>query len=499
MRAIKTISDRKLESLAQEEAQARIEKLHAELDSIRFQHSARYQSRENIKVVSAFGGLITAVVGILALFFSVYQGLNQLETNANIRIEERISQSYARLAGERIAERLSGISSLKQFLNQPDSKARRHQEILLALSHSLVVEDNPRVRGAIVEAISNLDANVVKKESRSAVIKTLANLSRALIAEVSLYENYPKEATYNHRNLQKNKELNIGILSSVGHAIAGLVQIGTSAEDLSGVFCEECDFTAVNLSGVNFDRAFLRRAIFDTANLSNSSFDRAVLQDTSFIQAKMRGAKITVLPLRDRSDEYSDSSLAWKRIPDGRFFSIAGADFSCADLREADFTGTVIFGAASSGSAFMSHFIFTNLNRANLIGANLSAVSIIYGNDSSSESDSIRSYINYPSGMHAVHGEGFYEIAELDSNATLNPENRSIYRFDVIGDSFLESNWEQAKLPKAFQDYLVKHPPEKRNGPFDQSKRSEIACIPIVDDLEIKKKMEYVLPNVKPQ
>jgi uncharacterized protein YjbI with pentapeptide repeats len=116
-----------------------------------------------------------------------------------------------------------------------------------------------------------------------------------------------------------------------------------------------------NLSSVKFDGSLLRAANFTKANLENALFDAADLARADFTSANLRKARLTDPPLIEPSIQ---AIVIGKAL-----WAATGPVFECADLTEADFTESTMFGfywTDVNGTGYFPRWFGANLKGAKL-------------------------------------------------------------------------------------------------------------------------------------
>lgn len=117
-----------------------------------------------------------------------------------------------------------------------------------------------------------------------------------------------------------------------------------------------------DLVGVDFGKAYLRKANLSLVNLSGANLRDANLNDANLSGADLRRADLSEANLRGanlRSAHLIDANLSWSHL--------SGADLSMASLYKANFGEANLSGANLYGA---------NLSGANLYGANLCQVDL---------------------------------------------------------------------------------------------------------------------------
>lgn len=329
-----------------------------------------WQSSWQFKAVEWLKAL-AGVAAIGGLFFAFMSNLNQLEQFRIGRDEDRFDKAVSRLGSENSSERLTGLSGLQLFLNSPQKE--KQGATLLFLANAVAIEKDTTVRGAILDTFQSLGRYHIDKQVLNDTLIAARDRNRASLKDLQSkfalrLEKDSKaifEKGHNEVSLGTPSEEELAPLRATATTIASLVRSGAFVQDLSETYCVSCDFSlkdkTVELSKVNFDKSYLRDALFTNANLESASFDGAYLSRTDFTRANLRHAKLTSPPL---SDPPIQAILSQKAL-----WGTYGPIFECADLSEADFTGSVLFGfywGNINGSGYFPRFYGANLSRAKL-------------------------------------------------------------------------------------------------------------------------------------
>jgi uncharacterized protein YjbI with pentapeptide repeats len=193
------------------------------------------------------------------------------------------------------------------------------------LSNAMILEPDPTVRGAILEAITSVATTHLDRRTLDQTLETLVNGNRNLTQAAAKYD---RSLRYRY----PDRTGSVDRLQTISRAIVFLLGGGAQLRDFSGIYCPGCDFRGMQLAGAVFDSAVLSSAVFDNAVLNNSSFDNAVLTRTSFVGAHLNSAKFTL-----KRDEYPGFAVEEFRSKQGE--PPYGPNFDCADLENADFSG----------------------------------------------------------------------------------------------------------------------------------------------------------------
>lgn len=349
---------------AEGEASERIAKLKLEQQQLRFQVSVVGRVIEFLKAATG----LAAIGGLIFAFVSSGRQLTQLAVS---RDEERFDRAVSRLGSDNPAERLAGVSGLQLFLDPAHTSKQR--ATLLFLVNAIAVEKDATVRGAILDTFSSLGQYGVSRQVLNETLIAARDRNRGILGVLQsrfqerlqengkvLFEKGNDEAW-----LGKLNDAELAPLKATAATLAALIRNGAYAEDLSRIYCMSCDFSpdgrSVDLSGSKFDRSYLRQAKFMNAKLEHASFDGAYLMQTDFTNADLRGAKLTCPPLLDPPVQ---SILVQKAL-----WAAHGPIFECADLSQADFTGSVLFGfywTDVNGAGYFPRFFGANVSRTNL-------------------------------------------------------------------------------------------------------------------------------------
>lgn len=329
-----------------------------------------WQRSRQFKTIEWLKGLagLAAIIGLAVAFLVNSRQLAELAAS---RDEERFDKAVSRLGSQSPSERLTGLEGLKLFL-EPSQKAR-HQPVLLFLANAVAIEKDATVRGAILDTFASLRQYPIEQQVLNDTLAAERDRNRSILK--TLQARFQKRVNENTETIfeKGNDEVGVGNLSpedlsplqATATTIASLVRSGAYLQDLSDIYCVSCVFSSddrsVNLSNVRFDRSYLRRASFAKVILENSSFDGAYLIQTDFTSADLRRAKLTDPPLVDPPIQ---AILIQKAL-----WAASGPIFECADLTEADFHGSVMFGFYWTdiyGTGYFPRFFGANLSHAKL-------------------------------------------------------------------------------------------------------------------------------------
>lgn len=365
-------------------AESELRKQKLELETL----ALRQQLRWRLELFKAF----TVPVAIVGLVVTFFLGVSQLQEARRSRDDERFDRAVARLAGSTATERLSGVAGLGLYL-QPQQKAR-HRATLRFLVNALAVEPDPTVRGELLDRLSQLTPIEVSQNDLNDALERLRDRNRSLYArqrstfveKLTQGSALPTDKGNDETFIGQASEADLAPLRATAAAITALVRNGAKTKDLSNIYCRACDFTGkvwemlnpdfakvadfahadeantLDLSGTDFHGAILRDSNFIGVNLKGASFDSADLIHVNFAGANLAGAKFTDYSHK----EYFTTSM----VMTGYSYLAPFPDFTCADLSNADFTGSVFFGIYIDGPIVLSAS-YPILHRANLANAKL--------------------------------------------------------------------------------------------------------------------------------
>lgn len=479
------------------EERASLRKLLAETRLLEDQFARRNSLSERVRAFSGLGGIVTVLVAIFSLYFTADKGLREYELTREARSEERMDKALERLSANSPAQRITSVSSLRSFLRVTDPTGLRHTQVLSALAHALLHERDSRVRGAIVETFSTLDRSIVVDETRKSALATIVALNRLITNEANL--GLKRAGRHEKPELGSDE----AIAYDLGHSLAALARSGTPIITLGGIYCRDCDFSRLNFGKAEFTNAILMHANFFGANLRAASFTNADLDSADFRQVDARDAKFSIsgqsMPIQmEVPFETQHAPLqTWTRLPVGNVGTIRGPNFSCADLRGADFSGRPLFGVSYPDNNFspeimnfrkkhriptstVSTFMITRFHMANLKGTNFSKIRFLVGANRSEREQEMDKIILSSDFSRHKHGKGFIKEIDLGGyHLMIDHEKAEKFFYWAIHSSFELTNWEQSTLSEKFRAWVRTLPlATDYNSPFAKNLKAEIACNP---------------------
>jgi len=342
------------------------------------------------------------------------------------------------------------------------------------LSH----EKESSVRNAIVQLLAELDTNIVKKEILEKAQSILINSSKYHLETGELYDK-----RINNKFGIPAPESHEGIARDIATGILELLKKGIKTTNMSNIFCVKCDFSGLDLQGVNFEDAILTWANFSNCNLKGANFDGADLEDTKFIRADLASVFFTYD--EDKHPGYRDHYVERQLDVKQYQASVHGPDFTNADLSNADFTGHILFGFSNDSLDGGSVLIFnpsfksailtnTKFNSIGIYGTTYNYLDKGDGEENVLPMTTLRGKIGLPIGRHLLDFKWDtidYTIfhSRIDSFSVVSIDidyfQRSTYE---ILYEFKGSNWQDAIWPTAMKEILSN---EMENSSITKNKR----------------------------
>jgi len=419
------------------DAALKTRKLELEIQQLQ---RATSQESWKLELLKIWAPLLTAIVAIGALIWSINAGVKQANLTQNGQDQDRFDKALSRLGSASVSERLTGAAGLSLFLTTDQES--RHAATLRFLASALVIEKDPNVRQAILDTFSHMDPVTVRQNAREDGLRTLLDLNRSTRA--ALLQN-PVRDSDNVKPKESDQANAEEALRASAMAIVIFVKKGTPQRDFSAIDCTGCDFSGasppLDLSNSTFDRAILTSAKFSRLKLTGSSFDGAYLAGANFEGADLKRARFTGTP--------HESYAVQQFIRTGE--KPLAPDFSCADATEADFSGSLFFGVIESSVPNERIAGYPGLFRASLSGANLSKIGIYALPTSHSKSAppfKNSKIITYQPPSMSTHGYAAMLVAESPDWRFVpsSPAFQTSWRY-LLGQLQLASGAESANLP----------------------------------------------------
>jgi hypothetical protein len=344
------------------EARKRIAKLDLESEKLKLEQTALRRQLSPPGTLMEWLKAATVPAAVLGAAITFYVGFGQINQAEQNRNADRFDKALTRLASKESNERITGVSGLRLFVNDP--KSNLQLPALDFLVNAAAVESEPFVQSAILDAFLDLNnvtitplglnealqtaleddrslANTITEQSRQQVLEAKRQLiARALKVPIENIPNPVPEKLIARLSrsdyldllgLEKAKfdslDPKFGVpMHGLARLISTLVKHGATNKDFSNIYCQGCDFTgAADLSGTSFDRSYLAAADFSHVKLKGASFQNSDLRGVFFFSSDLSGATLT--QGRTHPGDYLGLSMSFPYL-------------DCADLRGADLSGT---------------------------------------------------------------------------------------------------------------------------------------------------------------
>lgn len=290
---------------------------------------------EWIKAIGSLG----AVAGLFGIAVTAWLGIEQIKLTRQTQTDQRFDSALKLIASNEPSERLIGVSSLNLFVNGGDNI--KQASALTFLVNAISIEKNEVVRQVILNIFNELPP--IKADVLQSTLKTCLQQNRALnqlVMQIGSSRNGldddAKQKIQGARldgspyGLLSAEEL--GPLEANAWILTALIRRGATDRDLSGIYCESCDFSRDKLVGEIFNDADLRQSNFSFSNLQDSRFVNADIQQADFYRANLRNSIL-------KTDQPGNVLLERTNT---RFPFVALPTFECADLRGADLSGRLL-------------------------------------------------------------------------------------------------------------------------------------------------------------
>jgi uncharacterized protein YjbI with pentapeptide repeats len=425
-------------------------KAELECDQLERQLAPAHQRREDLRVWAGASGLVLAAIAMVGGLLSIFNWFHQANKERELRAEERLDRALQALADTRPTQRLSAVVSLEFFLQS--SEVERKPRALLSLTSTLALEDAAPVRNAILTALQDLESSR-DLDALDRATQSLVQLNRGLAQEGDVWRTRPASVyTLN------DEWPSWGKLQATADAIALLLSKGARIRDFSATYLAKVAFVGLDLSGAKFDDAILAWSDFTGAMLVAASFNGADLELTSFRSADLRKALLTLTETRPYSRlswNYAERQLTRTEHDP----LVRGPDFSCADLRGADFTGHPLLALVPDRISGPIG-ILPQFSGANLKDANFSAIGV-YGLDDSSPLQ-VPLEIKPTATISLPHSRVFQYATTIKLDSPLLPVAKEFGQsLDALCTALNGSNWREANLSSALRIWLETKPPSE--------------------------------------
>lgn len=425
-------------------------KLIEETKALKRQSSTSARQIEWLKAIAGTAGVVTAFVGLVGLFLSIWQYQTEEIAKRESSELQQINHSIGLLAEENPAKRLAGISSLESFMREGNPTTQK--QVFSVLNNILSVESNKLVRDAIVSSIGSLDLESIDNSVKLTFLSQLVSTSNSLVEEGEL-----RTKRITHPTRPENSDSIEARANSISKVITTIVRNSDGFSNFSGIYCVKCDFSNVAIKDADFSNTILYLANFTDSILINSDFDGADIENARFVRANLQNSKFTLIDdPRPGYHRPTYISQIFNR-EDQKHSSIYGPNFNCSDLRNADFSGHPIFGFASESSRssiFQASFVGADLQGTNFLS------SLFFGYNTENEGLPFS-----PSSGSMSMGEvnSFqFEFSDYEYANSFDTVDNIPYESDLywLKNGFSGSSWADAELPNQVRKWLQENEPD---------------------------------------
>jgi uncharacterized protein YjbI with pentapeptide repeats len=433
------------EKLEQLESQLKIDKLKKEVSYLDYQLSKKFRRFEFLKALG-IGAVITSILALGTLAFTIYRWSKEEEISQNLRKEERLERALEKLSDSNSTKRLGAIVALRSFIKEHDNL--KNSQVLLSLTNALYIETDQTVQNSIIEVfysqeIKQIDSSIIKE-----ALISLINLSRKNAKESRFYENIiPESPPILDFEIRQNRA------AGISKSIIALLRTGNTTKDLSGVYFVKGDLSNLNLAQTNFDNSILSECVFTNSDCQNCSFNGANLEGAQFIHTNLQNSKFTDIYPPDHTIQ-TYFILKLSKIGASKHFT--SPNFNYADLTKASFRGHPLFSFIKD-SLYNDHLIlFPTFYHAKLDSTDFSQMSFVviqYAKE-------IPFTFLFGGGGH--NNEEPFSIFEyrLSKNSNLTTDSSLFHlSFLNMSEAFDASNWQNAIFPIGVTNYFIKDPP----------------------------------------
>jgi uncharacterized protein YjbI with pentapeptide repeats len=445
------------EDLSKLELETKIQKLQIETQLLQQQQQRERHWIEKVKGLSGMTGIVTALVAVVTVGWSISGGLQQQALSRDARYEERLESAFAKLGSENARDRITGTASLQVMLEQGDQS--RQRQILILLGKVVSIEEDQEIREAILDIFLGLDGATIDPAVLADATKAMVRTNRTL---TSLYEARIFDRFFDTKELAPSDPLTR--LAATGAVIAALARTQQVAKDLSGIYCPKCNFSGADLAGINLQDAWLNDAKFDKANLKGASLKGAGLGGTTFIQTNLTRAT------------FGETETSW--FGNYNFANVARGlyprqpDFTCANLEDANFSGYYLFGVWQ-GTDYGEEAIVPWFTGAKLTQTRLSGMGfylITNQNVLANPSHAAATTRDFPFAVEPNYrtftlstGQPIFAQTIANDVALRQTPALTPKVLQSFADRFSKANWQQADLPRGLRELLAQMPPAKKN------------------------------------
>lgn len=439
-------------------------KAEIELALLEEQLTPAARRREWIKALASASGVILAVVALLGAVISAGEWFASQKKDRDVRNEERFERALTLLSEARPPQRAAALTTLGSFIDADNQQ--RDRQVLVSVANALPLEDDPSVRGAMVSFFDDIDPQVVGKLGLDAALKSLSYASRELVLRSDYW--HERDTLFSATGGSKDG----ATLTALERTMAGLMRKGAATHNMSGVYLEGANLSNLDLTGTNFDDAILRTANFENAMLTGASFIGADIEAAHFARADLRLAQFRYFTGTVASDahnnfvefEFTRADWQFLKTKQPQAVGVVQPDFSCADLRGADFSGSYLVGMGQDLTG-----VFVNgaamFEGADLAGANFDDIvvySLVPGAPKAMPALPLPVTVTASTPMLGKYV--FVQALFGPRDATSGDAKGYESALGELQESFDGTNWAKAKLPPEFAKWLAENKPDSTSS-----------------------------------
>ena len=303
---------------------AESQKLQLEAQQISRQFTFWNQFRLWLGAGAGVAAVATVFLSALSIFFSYFQA--QVDQSA-----AELKAATELLGSEKQSQQIIGVFSMSQSFRKMDLD--QQTAALNTLAQMLSVSEDDALLDAILVSFENPN---LKMEAKQSALELLIRRSQTIVIRDNLWGRSREE---------KDGKVMKPIIA-ISQGIVALLRQDARVNNLSRIYCVDCDFSGLDLTGTSFDNAVLQGAIFRNSILKNATFNDADLLQTQFNGAELQNAQFRQTNRVRNTDVLQETNYFWAHLLDDAQ-SIIGPNFECANLTDADFKGHTLFGYSS--------------------------------------------------------------------------------------------------------------------------------------------------------
>lgn len=359
-----------------------LKKLELENKQLEYQQSKQSKRIEYLKSLTPLAGFITTILALLTFAFTVYKWSYEEDKNRIYEIDQKVENHISNLFSEKSSdEKYKSIIFLGNYLGKNNSKY--HFQILSAMSNYLGQESNPKNRSAINQSFNKINTLEINEKVLKSTLSTLIEISRNKNNLYKLYK-LPNSHIDFYKDIDSSSQQAIAI--DIGKSITIFLRKRIIENELSNIYCYECDFSNLVIPKTNFENAILTKADFSNTDCSESNFNDADLTKTKFIGAKLIKAQFTSSYFKSKfnsNPSFGNHNYVIRQLNfEDQLHQpvVYYPDFSNSNLTNANFSGHLLFNfnanSITGGVAILP--LYLSFNNANLKNTNFENTGI-YG------------------------------------------------------------------------------------------------------------------------